>query len=346
MSAPEMTQTKTQQPKAHLIGYLAEQPLHPGTGQVLGAIDQPVAREGGSNIPVIPGSSHKGSIKHAILGDKADEKDPQKQHPYAGLFGGTDNEGGVLFSDIRLILLPIRSSVGSYKWATCPYLLERLARDLKRTGSSIEMPVPAVPDGKVLTEGKKGDRIYLEELTFTIDGPAEEKIRQALAKFIPSDDPKAEAKPYANVAARLKNQLLIMSDDDFDWFARYGLPIYARNVLDARTKSSKNLWYEEHLPADTLMYGIVAPRAKLDTKYPMKSADKRQQNSDDEAGKEEKEATEEKKRRSYNDFIQAINSGDPETKLEPVKYLQIGGDETIGRGICRLHVMEHVVKGA
>lgn len=345
MNAPETTQPQTQQtkqPKAHLIGYLAEQPLHPGTGQVLGAIDQPVAREGGSNIPVIPGSSHKGSIKHAILGDKAAEKDPQKQHPYAGLFGGTENEGGVLFSDIRLILLPIRSSVGSYKWATCPYLLERLARDLKRTETNISLPVPAVPDGKVLTEGKKGDRIYLEELTFTIDGPAEEKIRQALAKFIPSDDPKAEAKPYANVAARLKNQLLIMSDDDFAWFARYGLPIYARNKLKEQTKSSENLWYEEHLPADTLMYGIVAPRAKLDTKYPMKSPDKGQQNSNDEAGKAEKEATEEKKRRSYSDFIQALNSGDPDTKLEPLKYLQIGGDETVGRGICRLHVVKGV----
>lgn len=293
MSAPETTQAQTQQaqqPKAHLIGYLAEQPLHPGTGQALGAIDQPVAREGGSNIPVIPGSSHKGSIKHAVTG--GDEKSD-----FWPLFGATDNEGGVLFSDIRLILLPIRSSVGSYKWATCPYLLERLARDLTRTGSSIEMPVPAVPDDKVLTKGETGDRIYLEELTFTIGGAVDQKIRDALAKFIPTDD------PYGKVATRLEKQLLIMSDDDFAWFARYGLPIYARNVLEKGTKSSKNLWYEEHLPADTLMYGIVAPRA------------------DGQGGK------------TLTDLLEA---------LAKLQYLQIGGDETVGRGICRLHV----VKGA
>ncbi len=297
MSAPE-TNGKT---TAHLIGYLAEQPLHPGTGQALGAIDQPVAREGGSSIPVIPGSSHKGSVKHAILGDKADEKDPQKQHPHAGLFGRTDEEGGVLFSDIRLILLPIRSSVGSYKWATCPYLLERLARDLKRTGSSIEIPVPAVPDDKVLTEGKTGERIYLEELTFTIDGPTDEKakkqfgdITKALKRFIPTEG------IYTNVAARLEKQLLIMSDDDFAWFARYGLPIYARNALEKGTKKSNNLWYEEHLPADTLMYGIVAPRAGAG------------------AGK------------TLTDLLGEL------TKLQ---YLQIGGDETVGRGFCRLHVV-------
>lgn len=291
MNAPDTTQTETQQtkqPKAHLIGYLAEQPLHPGTGQALGAIDQPVAREGGSNIPVIPGSSHKGSIKHAVTG--GNDKDP-----FWALFGGTDNEGGVLFSDIRLILLPIRSSVGSYKWATCPYLLERLARDLKRTGYGCSFEVPAVPDDRVLTEGKIGERIYLEELTFTIDGAVDEKIRDELAKFIPSDD------PYGKVAARLKKQLLIMSDDDFAWFARYGLPIYARNVLEKETKKSRNLWYEEHLPADTLMYGIVAPRSGSD------------------GGK------------TLNDLLDEL------TKLQ---YLQIGGDETVGRGICRLHLVK------
>lgn len=291
MSAPETNGTTT----AHLIGYLAEQPLHPGTGQALGAIDQPVAREGGSNFPVIPGSSHKGSIKHAVTGG-------DKESDFWPLFGGTDEEGGVLFSDIRLILLPIRSSVGSYKWATCPYLLERLARDLKRTGSSIEIPVPAVPDDKVLTEGKTGERIYLEELTFTIDGPTDEKakkqfgdITKALKRFIPTEG------IYTNVAARLEKQLLIMSDDDFAWFARYGLPIYARNALDARTKSSKNLWYEEHLPADTLMYGIVAPRA------------------DAGAGKTLKDLLDE---------------------LTQLQHLQIGGDETVGRGICRLNVVQ------
>lgn len=164
----QQTAQACKQPKSgHLIGYLAEQPLHPGTGQALGAIDQPVGREGGSPIPVIPGSSHKGSVKHAITGGS-------KTCDFWALFGGTDNEGGVLFSDIRLLLLPIRSSVGSYKWATCPYLLERLTRDLARTGRTVGFEVPAVGDGQVLTAGKNGERLYLEELTFAIAGAVDE----------------------------------------------------------------------------------------------------------------------------------------------------------------------------
>jgi len=290
----------------HLIGYLAEQPLHPGTGQALGAIDQPVAREGGSHIPVIPGSSHKGSVKHAITGgsEKCD---------FWSLFGGTDEEGGVLFSDIRLLLLPIRSSVDSYKWATCPYLLERLARDLTRTRRTAGFEVPAVGDGQVLTAGKNSERFYLEELTFTIAGAVDEKIRCGVGTFIPAEQ------PYAKVSARLEKQLLIMSDDDFAWFARYGLPIYARNKLKENTKSSENLWYEEHLPADTLMYGIVAPRSETTKKY----------GENNEKGREG---------RSYDDFIERLK-GDKGKKIDPLCYLQIGGDETVGRGICRVHVV-------
>lgn len=299
----QQTAQACKQPKSgHLIGYLAEQPLHPGTGQALGAIDQPVAREGSSNIPVI----HKGSLKHALTGGS-------EASDFWALFGGTDNEGGVLFSDIRLLLLPVRSSVGSYKWATCPYLLERLARDLIRTGRTAGFKVPAVGDGTVLTKGKNGERLYLEELTFTIGDVVDEKITQALAKFIPAEQ------PYATVAGRLAQQLLIMSDDDFAWFARYGLPIYARNKLKENTKTSENLWYEEHLPADTLLYGIVAPRSKTTEKY----------GENNEKGREG---------RSYEDFIERLK-GDNVKKIDPLCYLQIGGDETVGRGICRVHVV-------
>ncbi len=54
-----------------------------------------------------------------------------------------------------------------------------------------------------------------------------------------------------------------MADADFAWFARYALPVQARNVLDDETKQSLNLWYEEALPPDTLMYAIVASRGDL-----------------------------------------------------------------------------------
>jgi len=58
-----------------------------------------------------------------------------------------------------------------------------------------------------------------------------------------------------------------LHDDDFAWFARNGLGVQARNVLDSETKQSQNLWYEEIIPADTLFYAVLTERVAGATKY-------------------------------------------------------------------------------
>ena len=64
----------------------------------------------------------------------------------------------------------------------------------------------------------------------------------------------------------------MIDDDDFAWFARYGLAVQARNVLDD-AKQSRNLWYEETLPPDSVLYAVVLGRrddalAALDALFP------------------------------------------------------------------------------
>ncbi|MBC7326081.1 MAG: type III-B CRISPR module RAMP protein Cmr4, partial [Moorella sp. (in: Bacteria)] len=48
---------------------------------------------------------------------------------------------------------------------------------------------------------------------------------------------------------------------EFAYFARYGLAVNARNVLNDATKTSENLWYEETLPPDSLFYALLLARA-------------------------------------------------------------------------------------
>jgi CRISPR-associated protein Cmr4 len=60
--------------------------------------------------------------------------------------------------------------------------------------------------------------------------------------------------------ARLANQIAIVTDTAFAWFAQYALPVQARNALDEQKKTSTSLWYEEALPPDTLMYFLVGER--------------------------------------------------------------------------------------
>ncbi len=223
-----------------ILGLLAETSIHPGSGRGMGVVDLPVAREAATDYPVIVGSSLKGALldKTKTTGRADAER----------LFGKQDRAGHLLISDARLLLLPVRSLTGSYRWATCPHVLERFSRDLARAGLTAPSRARRIRQGHTLTSGN-GD-IFLEERQFAIDGEPGGDLIAAIEPLI----------LHCETRKRLADQTAILHNDDFAWFARYGLSIQARNVLDSETKTSKNLWYEETLPPDTLMYALIAGR--------------------------------------------------------------------------------------
>lgn len=229
-----------------LMGLLAETFIHPGAGQTSGVVDLPVSREAATGYPYIPGSGVKGAMREAFIAAVGDDTD--------NLFGHSEAAGEILISDARLLLLPVRSLNGVYKWVTCPHLLERFARDRDRAGASVGIQVPNVDRSKFLAPSEQEDKkIFLEERSFRA-GSAEkgqevDNWAKEISHLIDNDA----------VCQRLHTQLAVLSDDDFAWFARYGLSVQARNVLD-KSKRSQNLWYEETLPPDTLMYSMLARR--------------------------------------------------------------------------------------
>lgn len=223
-----------------IVGLLAETALHPGAGQNLGAIDLPVAREAVTQYPVMVGSSMKGALLDAAKGQPFQE----------AVFGKPDSAGGVAVSDARLLLLPVRSLTGHFKWVTCPYVLERLQRDAQLVGKSLSFSVPAVGRGKALVAAGAG-RLYLEELVFDVEvSPAVVAVAAAIKPFL----------RHVSVQNRLHAHLVIVSDDEFRHFATSSLPVNAHNQLDDTTKESKSLWYEEALPPDTVLYTLLIPR--------------------------------------------------------------------------------------
>lgn len=235
-----------------IIGLLAETSVHPGTGQSADIIDLPVAREAATGYPVITGSSLKGALADYARDLNLENKD--------FIFGKQDNAGALLFSDARLLLLPVRSLTSAYKWVTCPHLIERWQRDCERVGKEtiFETDAFSVPPGSYLGGGN--GNLFLEERQFAPIAGSEENqspSNTSFAKLIDSIKPFIK---HASTQSRLADQLVVISDDDFAWFARNGLGIQARNVLDIETKSSSNLWYEEYIPADALYYAVLVER--------------------------------------------------------------------------------------
>lgn len=266
--------------KGSILSLFAETSLHPGVGQVVGAVDLPVAREKTTGYPVIVGSSLKGALR-----DKAEQVWGEKEEKLKRIFGESNQAGSLLITDARLLLLPVRSLPGPFKWVTCPYILERLKRDGELMGLFWDFDIPD-PGDKALVQEEMGE-LFLEEIVFsTSKGKDLNKIVETLKEFIPHD----------SVKKRLETQLVIIDDKEFQYFAQYGLPVNARNVLN-KNKTSDNLWYEEVIPPDTLFYSLIFERKLTE---------------------------------DQNDLYEV------ESLFKDSPYLQVGGNETIGQGWCRI----------
>lgn len=247
-----------------MIGMLAETFIHPGTGQSEGAIDLRVAREAATDYPVIPGSGCKGAwrdyAREIWPASGGKEEDDSKE--VLSLFGKPEGAGEILFGDARILLLPIRSLAGCYRWLTCPHLIERWERDRRRAGLGAEGGF-RWPEEHKLSDGDSSDRphvlsvessgtLFLEERLFEVKG----NVPNALVDLL------KPAIVHAAARDRLADQLAIVSNDQFSAMARMGLAITAHNSLDKKTKSSTALWYEEALPPDTIMYSLLSQRRR------------------------------------------------------------------------------------
>ena len=101
----------------------------------------------------------------------------------------------------------------------------------------------------------------------------------------------------------LENQLTLVDNDLFAFLAQNATPVHAHNAIDNTTKTVKPgaLWWEESLPADTLLYTCVHAFQGRQKDKPVDA------------------------KTNMTDFKQTFETN---------PYLQIGGNETVGMGFC------------
>jgi len=236
-------------------------PLHSGTGQALGVVDLPISREATTGWPMVPGSSIKGTLRDRCQGlsEGGDLLEKAFGPPSSS---ASDHAGELVFGDAQLLLLPVRSFFGTFAWATCPLALDRMRRDQAATGIDPGFQVPASPaSGKAAVSSQTclahEGKVYLEDLDFEAKpDPDLDSIAQVLAdQIFPGDKAWHE-----HLAARV----LLLGDDELTYLAKVAVPVAARIRMDDQTKTvaQGGLWYEEYLPAETVLSAplIAMPR--------------------------------------------------------------------------------------
>jgi CRISPR-associated protein Cmr4 len=284
---------------AKLIFVHALTPLHPGTGRGVGVIDLPVAREVSTGIPYLAGSSFKG-----VLRDHCMEKD---SHNCVKLFGpntenASEHAGAVQFSDQRLLLMPVRSLAGTFAWVTSPFILRRFAREHESVGLNGCPPPPSVTGEHiaVLATGSqlevRNGRIVLEDLELQKDrNQTADAWATTLGQLVFPNN--SEWQTF------LQGRLCIVHDDILNFLLETATELIARIKMndDSKTVQTGGLWYEEALPAETILSGVItAQQIKANGLKPA-------------------------------DALQKVTDLTAAT-------LQFGGSATVGRGLCRLTV--------
>jgi len=236
-------------------------PLHVGSGRGAGYVDLPIMREKVTGWPLVPGSAVKGVLAdHHQATDKERESNPALRAAFGR--GGEEHSssGSLVFSDARIVCLPVRSLYGTFAWCTPPAALRRLRRDFEMAGAGVaDLPadLSVREDGALLPDGTASvlvhdNRLYLEDLDFkTKTSPEAAAWASRLAGWVfPGDDTWKTA---------FLQRFAVLPDNAFNFLSETGTEVNARVRLEDETKTVARgaLWYEEALPAETLLAGIV-----------------------------------------------------------------------------------------
>jgi len=244
-------------------------PLHNGSGEGVGIVDNSIMRERTTQFPVIQSTSIKGVLR-----------DEYESSGYVIPMFGPDGDrvsnhaGAISLGDGNIFAFPVRSVKGCFVWVTSPLVLWRLYQKINIMGESInallqllnslteEIPSPSAtakicPSGssEILFEIAAGDKkLLLEEFPIICKESTElENFTVKIGNLI-----------FGDVNDNfLKNgfmkKLVVLDDDAFKYFVTNTTEIVANiKIGENGTTVDGSLRYTEYLPSETIMYSTLA----------------------------------------------------------------------------------------
>ena len=247
-------------------------PLHPGSGaRISGIVDLAVQREAHTDLPAIYGSSLKGALRAWAEATRKFSKDEgENAKKVKEIFGpppgrGSEGMGKAIFMDAKLLLMPVRTLKGTYGWVTSPFMINRFLEDLrliqrladlKRENELPKALTGELGSGKAwlqpnspLVISERGRKIVVIE-DMELDAE-EETGKEEAGKF------EFLSLLSESLANRLEGRVAIIDHDVFKRILERALQISPHIAINKDKGTVQNLWFQEDLPPETILYSAV-----------------------------------------------------------------------------------------
>lgn len=316
--------------KSLIMGLYSVTPVHAGSGAELSVIDLPIQRERHTGFPIIWGQSLKGVLRgtfrrlefngqiedwdwrkkaREIYEDKAesyirDVESHKRDSPLTEIIFGPSTEAASEHAGAISVgdAKVLLFPVRSLKGVFAYVTCPMVLERLKR-----DLELVNSRENFEVVRPREHEAIVSNNTALAVDGNVviEEvalKVRNDLSSLM----------GVINTISPVKideNRVAVVHDNVFSSLVQIATEIVARVRIKAETGTVESgaLWYEEYLPSDTLLYSVVA------------------------VAKPKKEVN---RLSTADDIIK-------ELKVFDGKFVQVGGNETVGKGFVRLKVMNH-----
>jgi CRISPR-associated protein Cmr4 len=284
-------------------------PTHVGSGQDLGIVDMPIQRESHTNYPKIEGSSLKGSIREAF--EKQIEDNEITENKIHAVFGFDDTNASKktkkVFEDQK------DKFAGAIGFSDARILLFPV-KSAKGVFAWVTCPYAVERYKKDLEIAGKKDLKWNTPPSNSmpeLNNPLVIEAKVILEEYTFEVKEDTNTKSLAEFLSEqtgiteIKDKLVVLSDDDFKDFVEMFTEVITRTRINNNTGTVADgaLFTEEYLPAETVMYSLVMASPIM-------------------AQIDEVEGWNENK---ILEFFKKC----PEV-------IQIGGNATIGKGICEI----------
>ncbi len=281
-----------------IFSFYTVSPMHAGSGASVAAVDLPIQRERHTGWPHVQASSMKGALRSHFRNFCAgDEKD--SRYLLNIIFGSDEQDSWEKFDEDKTAL-PGAISVTDGKLFSFPVRSD-IAPFISVTSPQVLKRLTSDMQMTGISFSLKIPEVLKDKAVSVNCATLKNKIilEDAVVEITSNIEDSSIKNLFPDV-----EKLIIISDEMFDYCVTSCTEIQTNIKIDSRTGSAEEggLRYQELLPADSALYSIIhfSPQIHKNNKYESLTI--------------------------KNHIIDTIKN-----------FVQIGGEETLGRGICKVY---------